>query len=524
MTEQGDTPWWKTAAFYQIYPRSFYDVNGDGVGDILGVSARMDYLSWLGINAIWLSPFYPSPMVDYGYDISDYTDVNPLFGTLEEFDYMLTQAHRRGIRVIIDWVPNHTSDQHSWFRESRSSRTNPKRDWYVWRDAAFDGGPPNDWMSVFRRSGPAWTWDARTSQYYLHSFSAQQPDLNWANPDMAAAMHQTLRFWLDRGVDGFRIDAIPQLGKEFVPHSCAKTGREQTSHANAHEHLRGIRRVLDEYPDRVAVGEVSIHSQKELAQYANATDGLHLAHNFVLLHQPWDAEKFRSTVNEFESLLSADAWPCWFLNNHDNPRVVTRYGANGHGKARARVAALTLLTLRGTPFLYQGEELGLADVDVPKALAMDINGRDPHRTPLPWAPPSEAGPGAGFTRGERPWLPVGNDAEQVNVATQAKDQASILRFYRRLLRTRSKSRVLQLGAYEPVETDSAVFGYIRSYGRERILVLANFSDHRIERPLAHPAAFNIDSLVMATAAERRADMNTSGLALGPEEGFVFRLK
>lgn len=528
MPEKYTAPWWKSAIIYQIYPRSFCDSNGDGIGDIPGIVARLDYLAWLGVDAVWLSPFYPSPMADFGYDISDYTDVDPVFGTIGDFDHLLNEAHKRDIRVLIDWVPNHTSDQHAWFLESRSSRMSAKRDWYIWRNPDSSGGPPNDWLSRFRRCGSAWTWDAHTRQYYLHSFSPQQPDLNWENPHVVKAMHETLRFWLDRGVDGFRIDSIPQLGKVIVTPSGGRPAgdgrRIVETQPNVYDHLRGIRRVLERYNDRIAVGEVTIRDQSKLVEYVNSADGLHLAHNFVLLHQPWGAANFRRTVDEFESLITADAWPCWFLNNHDQSRVASRYDSHGRGAARARVAALTLLTLRGTPFLYQGEELGLTDVFVPEELATDLNGRDPQRTPIPWAPPSQAGPGAGFTSGQTPWLPISPDAEQSNATRQAGDPNSILCLYRNILEMRRRSSALRLGRYESQETDPDVFGYLRSYGEERLLILSNFSNRRIEGPLANPSSIGVASIVLSTAEGTSGHVDVARLTLGPEEGIVLRLR
>jgi alpha-glucosidase len=516
-------PWWKTAVVYQVYPRSFCDDNGDGIGDLRGIASRLDYLASLGIDAIWVSPFYQSPMVDFGYDVSSYTDVDPLFGTLQDFDHLLAEAHRREIRALIDWVPNHTSDQHPWFLESRSGRASPKRDWYVWRDAAPDGGPPNGWLSVFARCGPAWSWDARTGQYYLHSFSPQQPDLNWANPQVVAAMHATLRFWLDRGVDGFRIDAIPQLGKNFMPGgdgTLAEAHLWRDQWPSVHDQLRAIRRVLDEYDDRVMVGEVSIPDQRRIIEYVNSRDGLHLAHNFALLRAPWSPHRFRGTVEQFESLLAPGTWPCWLLNNHDNSRAVSRYGSDGRGPARARLAALLLLTLRGTPFLYQGEELGLSDVPVPSELATDINGRDPQRAPIPWAPPSRAGLGAGFTTSSHPWLPMTLEAERLNAATQAEDAESMLCLYRQVLQARRRCAPLRLGGFEVLETDDAVFGYRRRHGDEQSLVLLNFSDRQV-RPLATGEAAGTASLVLSTTpGHEPGEVDLATLRLGPEEGVL----
>ncbi|MDQ4132203.1 MAG: alpha-amylase family glycosyl hydrolase, partial [Actinomycetota bacterium] len=388
-------PWWKSAVFYQIYPRSFADSDGDGVGDLEGVRAHLDHLRWLGVDAIWICPFYPSPMADFGYDVSDYCDVDPLFGTLDDFDRLLADAHDLGIRVIVDWVPNHTSDQHPWFVESRSSRDNPKRDWYIWRDR------PNNWKAAF--GGPAWTFDERTGQWYLHLFLPEQPDLDWSNPEVVAAMHDVLRFWLDRGVDGFRVDVVHGLGKDpalpddpaelTVPHSSVNDAAE------THPLLRELRRLVDGYPgDRVLVGEVYLLDTRRVARYFGAGDELHLAFDFTSLYAPWDARAWRERLTEVAALLDPlGAWPTWTLSNHDNSRHRTRYGGS---EARARAAAVLLLTLRGAPFLYEGEELGLEDAVVPPERVVDPGGRDPCRAPVPWDP----GPTHGWQVAD-PWLP-----------------------------------------------------------------------------------------------------------------------
>src|SRR5688572_21246044 len=302
-------PWWKSAVVYQIYPRSFADTDGDGVGDLEGIRRRLPYLQWLGVDAVWLSPFYSSPMADFGYDVADYCDVDPLFGTLDDFDRFLAAAHERHLKVLVDWVPNHSSDQHPWFLASRSDRDDPRRDWYVWRDPAPGGGPPNNWMAAFAPL-PAWTFDEVTGQYYLHLFLPEQPDLNWEHPEVEAAMHDVLRFWLDRGVDGFRIDVAHALGKdpELGDHEPGR--RHNEDWPSVHLRLAGIRRVLEEFDgDRVAVGEVYILDQRRLASYVTSGDELHLAHNFVFLNLPWSAERFRTTVDEFEELTREGGWP-----------------------------------------------------------------------------------------------------------------------------------------------------------------------------------------------------------------------
>ncbi len=387
-------PWWQSAVVYQIYPRSFADSNGDGVGDLEGVRRRLDHLEWLGVDAMWLSPFYPSPMVDFGYDVSDHCDVDPIFGTLADFDRLLADAHRRGIRVVIDWVPNHTSDQHPWFLASRSSRDDPKRGWYTWRDPRPGGGVPNNWRAAFSEA-PAWTLDDATGQYYLHLFLPEQPDLEWRHPDVVSAMHDTLRFWLDRGVDGFRMDVVHAIGKDpdlpddppelaGVPHSALN------HHPFTHELVRGLRGVLEEYDgDRMMVGEVYLLDTAMVATYYGDGDGLHLAFNFPPLYTRWRANRWQERLDEVAAHLEPrGAWPTWVLSNHDNRRHRTRYRSEG----RARAAAVLLLTLRGTPFLYAGEELGLEDAVVSPDRVVDPGGRDGcgHRSPGT-APPTTAG-------------------------------------------------------------------------------------------------------------------------------------
>ena len=397
----GDVPgylepvaWWQSGVIYQIYPRSFADANGDGVGDLPGIREHLDYLNdgtddSLGVTAIWLSPFYRSPMADFGYDIADYTDVDPVFGTLADFDALLEGAHRRGIKVIIDWVPNHTSDQHPWFIESASSRNSAKRNWYVWRDPAPGGGPPNNWRSAFAAVGPAWTFHEPTGQYYLHSFTPHQPDLNWDNPEVEAAMHDVLRFWLNRGADGFRIDVIYKIAKDPELRDNEPGLHHDEDWPTIHGRLRKIRAVIDEYDRRIIAGEVYLLDLRRVVEYINTGDELHLAHNFVFFHLPWQAPAVRASVQEFTDLAERAAWPAWFLENHDHSRVPTRYASGpGSGPRRARVAAMLICTLRGTPFLYYGQELGLPDAEIPPDRVVDVDGRDPERSPMPWRRPS----------------------------------------------------------------------------------------------------------------------------------------
>ena len=462
-------PWWKSAVVYQIYPRSFCDTSGNGVGDLAGIRSKLDHLSWLGVDAIWISPFFRSPMKDFGYDVSDYCDVDPLFGTLADFDALVADCHGRGIRVLIDWVPNHSSDRHEWFQQSRRSREDPRRDWYIWRDGTPER-PPNNWRAVFT-NGPAWTWDEATRQWYLHLFLPEQPDLNWRNPDLVRAMHDTLRFWLDRGVDGFRMDVIHGIGKDpalpDVPEAVARIPYGALNdHPHTHELLRDIRVILDGYPgDRVMVGEVFLLDTAQVATYYGANDELHLSFNFPPLFAPWEAGVWRERIEQTEKELGArDAWPTWVLSNHDTKRHRTRYGS----EARARAAAVLLLTLRGTPFLYAGEEFGLEDAEIPADRKVDPGGRDGCRAPLPW----DGTPGRGWA-GSDPWLPWPPDAEVRNAAALDEKLDSILHLYRRLLRARRQSSALRFGSWTPVAAPEGVLAYRRELVDDVRLILVN---------------------------------------------------
>ena len=504
-------PWWKDAVVYQIYPRSYADANGDGVGDLQGIRRHLDHLAWLGVDAIWISPFFRSPMADFGYDVADYCDVDPIFGSLEDFDTLLAAAHDRGIRVVIDWVPNHSSDRHPWFVESRSSRDNRKRDWYIWRDPAPDGGPPNNWIGAFLNKS-AWTHDEPTGQYYLHLFLPEQPDLNWRNPEVVEAMHDTLRFWMDRGVDGFRMDVIMGIVKRAdladVDTDLVQMADESRYDPPAvHARLREIRTLLDSYPgDRVSVGEVFILSTAKVAEYYGQDDELHLAFNFPPLFAPWDADKWRHRIERTEAELGAvGAWPTWVLSNHDNPRHRTRYGGS---EARARAAAVLLLTLRGTPFLYEGEELGLEDAVVPPERVVDPGGRDGCRAPVPWT----GSPPHGWN-GDRPWLPFGPEPEARAVDVLRVDDRSILHLYRRLLAARRSSRALRAGRLELIDTVNGVLAYDRCTDDDRRTVLINFTSE--PRSAACEGTIEISS-----TGEGEGDRFTGTLA--PDEAVIVR--
>ncbi len=504
-------PWWKSAVVYQIYPRSFCDSDGDGVGDLEGIRRRLDHLVWLGVDAIWLSPFYPSPMRDFGYDVADYCGVDARFGTLGDFDRLLADAHARGLRVVLDWVPNHTSDEHPWFVEARTSRDAARRGWYVWRDGRPDR-PPNNWHAALG-GGPAWTWDEASGQWYLHLFLTAQPDLDWSNPEVAHAMHDTLRFWLDRGVDGFRMDVIHCIGKDpalpsLPPELASIPMAVQHDDPRTHALVREIRRVLESYPgERVMIGEVVLFSTAQVARYYGRGDGLHLAFNFLPLYAPWEARAWRDRIHEVEATLGGQgAWPTWVLSNHDNARHRTRYGS----EVRARAAAVMLLTLRGTPFLYAGEELGLEDAHVPDTHGLDPGGRDGCRAPIPW----ESGPGHGWGA-HAPWLPWPPDAANRNADVMREDPAAILHLYRRLLQARRVSAALRLGAFESLAAPDDILAYRRRCGSDARVVLINFSERTVACPLE-------GSWRVEVASDGRGEEHPYRGALGPEQAVVLR--
>jgi alpha-glucosidase len=483
--------WWRQAVVYQVYPRSFADSDGDGVGDLAGITRHLQHIRDLGVDALWLSPVYCSPMADAGYDISDHKNIDPAFGTLADFDVLLDEAHRLGLRVLMDFVPNHTSDQHAWFREARSSRDNPKRDWYIWRDE------PNNWRAALG-AGSAWTWDEQTEQYYLHLFLPEQPDLNWRNPELTAAMHDVLRFWLNRGVDGFRIDVAHCTGKdpEFADDPRCAAGQPLSDFNDqpySHEVLRGIRKLVDSYPgDRVLVGEVNIRSTQQVATYYGADDELHMSFNFPPLDAPWDPVVFRMCIREVEKELgSMAAWPTWVLSNHDNERHRTRYDGS---LRRTRAAAVMLLTLRGTPFLYQGEELGLANAEITPENQVDPGGRDGSRAPMPWL----AQPPHGWS-GKSPWLPFPPDAEALSAEQAADDPESVLHLYRRLIVQRKQSPALSVGDWVELPSPPEVLAYLRQTGDEKRVVAINFADR--------PLQFDVDGAWQVVIA---SDQNRDG--------------
>jgi alpha-glucosidase len=475
-----DAPWWKRGVVYQIYPRSFQDSNGDGIGDLPGIERRLDHLVRLGVDAVWLSPIFPSPMADFGYDLAD-------------FGRLLAAVHEHGLKLLLDFVPNHSSDQHPWFQESRSSRDNPKRDWYIWRDPAPDGGPPNNWTSDF--GGSSWEWDEATGQYYLHAFLKEQPDLNWRNPELRAAMLDVLRFWFDRGVDGFRIDVLwhivkaegfpdnplnpawgPHLGerdKVFQVHS--------TDQPEAHAIAAEFRALAEDYGartgrERVLIGEIFLPFDR-LARWYGTPERpqVHLPFNFALMENRWDAAVLRRVIAEYEASIPAWGWPNWVIGSHDAPRIAAR-----KGEAQARVAAMLLLTLRGTPTVYQGDELGIGKVAIPPDRIRDPRelrepgrglNRDPSRTPMPW----DDGPQAGFTTAAETWLPLNDDSLTRNVAAQERDPGSMLHLHRALLALRRARPALALGDLRLIDAAEGVLAYERTLGGERLGVALNFT-------------------------------------------------
>ena len=563
--------WWQKAVFYQIYPRSFADGNGDGIGDFIGMTEKLDYLADLGIDAIWLSPHFPSPQYDVGYDISDYTDVAPEYGTLEDFKRFLDGAHEHGMRVILDLVLNHTSHLHQWFLESRSSRDDPKRDWYVWRDPAPDGGPPNNWLSPF--GGSAWEFDPATNQYYYHFFLKEQPDLNWRNPEVKNAMWDAVRFWLDMGVDGFRLDAIGTIFEdpEMPNHRSNLTEEDmrrifkrgfpdgtdkqlvelwhliyelQVEQDGVHELMQELRRVIDEYPDRVLVGE-----NDNVSYHGEGDNELHMVFNFPLMRTTRLTPAWiRANQEVRHATLPPGAWPCNTLNNHDSTRVYTRFGDGQNDDVIGRAAVALMLTLRGTPFLYNGEEIGmsdyrLTDIDLfrdPPAvwfynaivaddtspeealiLAADAS-RDRCRTPMQWS----TAPNAGFSpEGVATWLPLNpNHAKGINVDEQQNDPESMLNFYKRLLRVRKQTPALIDGDYTPLHVSAEdYFAFLRQSQEtgQTCLVVLNLSEKSDTLKFELPSQ-NVRCL-FSTHTPEGESLSGEALKIAPFEIFIGEL-
>jgi alpha-glucosidase len=525
----GDESWWRNGIFYQIYPRSFQDSNGDGVGDIAGIIDRLPYLVTLGVDAVWLSPIFPSPMADFGYDISNYTGIDPLFGTMDDFDRLVDAAHTAGLKVILDLVPNHTSDQHPWFIESRSSRDNPKRDWYLWRDPAPDGSVPNNWLSEF--GGSAWQYDGETGQYYYHAFLADQPDLNWRNPAVRQAIYDVMRFWLGKGVDGFRVDVIWHLIKdpEFrdnppnpyfregrPPHEKILT-RYSTDQPEVLDVVAEMRRVVDEFDSRVLIGEIYLPVERLVAYYGNDLKGAQMPFNFALLSTLWSARSIEKIIADYEAALPAGAWPNWVLGNHDRPRVASRIGQD-----QARVAAMLLLTLRGTPTLYYGDEIGMHQVAIAPDQVRDPFeknvpgigvGRDGCRTPMQW----DATPWAGFST-VMPWLPLPDDYLHENVVNLDADTRSILNLYKALIRLRRKLPQLVSGTYQPIAAEGDLLLYRRQSEAGSVVIALNLGAEPVS--IASEAIGLGGEILLSTLLDREGEKIQGVLDLRSNEGAV----
>jgi len=532
--------WWRGGVIYQIYPRSFQDSNGDGIGDLPGILRRLDYVAKLGVDCIWLSPIFESPQADMGYDVSNYTDIDRLFGSLEDFDSLIAQAHALGLKVIVDQVLSHTSDKHPWFRESRVSRNNARADWYVWVDPQKDGTPPNNWPSVF--GGRAWEWDSTRRQYYLHNFLASQPDLNFHNPQVQDAVLDVMRFWLERGVDGFRFDTVnyyfhdarlrsnpPARRKEHLPYAVnpydMQEHRFSKSQPENVEFLRRVRQLLDEFPDTTSVGEVgdSHKAVPLMAEYSSGGDKLHMCYSFEFLGEDFSAAHFRSRVEAFFK-ASRDGWPCWSFSNHDVVRHVSRWAPHAKDPvALGRQAVALLLSLKGSVCLYQGEELGLPETDLlfeeltdPPGIRFwpEYKGRDGCRTPIPW---EQGEPPNGFTSGT-PWLPVKAPQAALNVAGQEADENSMLAFYRTILAWRKQHEALVDGDIEFFRTAEPVLAYRRTGPEGAMVCIFNLSPEPVTvtlRGLAPDAAF--EPVSQAAARSRsRLDLGPSGFAFIPE--------
>jgi alpha-glucosidase len=529
------TPWWQEAVFYHIYLRSFMDSNGDGLGDIPGLISRLDHLKGspesLGIDAIWLSPFYPSPDKDFGYDVADYCNVDPRFGTIADFDRLISEAHNRGIRIMIDLVFNHSSDQHPWFMESRSSKNNPKRDWYIWGDARPGKRWPNNWQSIF--GGKAWEWDEATHQFYYHMFLKEQPDLNWRNAEVQKRLMETVQFWLDRGVDGFRLDVFNLWFKhpDFPdnPPRIGLRGYERQRHdydidqPEMHDALFKFRELLNDYPDSVTIGEFLGNDPKIAASYCGEKQ-LHMIFNFNFTWCPWNPAKFQKNILEWERTLGDSGWPSYVLSNHDGPRRhISRYGKR-HPDEVAKVAAMMLLTLRGTPFLYYGEEIGMLDVPLRRSQLVDpisrrywpIHSRDQGRTPMQW----DSSLHAGFTTGT-PWLPVHPNISTRNVTDQCSDPHSVFSFYRDLLRLRRESTILRRGNFIPLQSRPKVgLAYLRSEGDNHALIGLNFIGKSIRIPFDRDLPHDSWKVAISSHHSQDVQIHRNEMILKPFEAVI----
>jgi alpha-glucosidase len=521
--------WWQEGVIYQIYPRSFFDSNDDGVGDLRGIICKLGYLKWLGITAIWLNPINNSPMKDGGYDISNYLGIDPLFGHMDDFDELIDEIHRLEMKLILDFVPNHTSHEHPWFRESKLSRDNDKSDWYIWKDPLPGGGAPNNWLSNF--GGPAWTYDINRNQYYYHAFHSSQPDLNWRNSQVQKAMLDSMKFWLDKGVDGFRVDVIwhiikdeefrdnpiyPDYGPHMAPHR-KLLEVYSSDRPEVHEIIEMMRHVLDGYENRMMVGEIYLPLERLVAYYGSEGKGVHMPFNFSLFHTPWNPLEMANVIDSYEAQLPDHGWPNWVLGNHDFPRLASRIGDSD-----IRLACLLLLTLRGTPTIYYGEEIGMHDVHIPEEEIQDCFeknvpkmglGRDPQRTPFLWNNLSNAG----FSK-VKPWLRIEADYELKNLQVQLEDPKSLLYLYRKLIYLRKDLNVLVSGDYKCEFVSENIFFYSRSTRDQKIFVLLNFGASSQILKWNHSPG----KVILSTFSEFTEVVN-SEINLRPKEGVIIRM-
>jgi alpha-glucosidase len=525
-----DSQWWQQAVIYQIYPLSFQDSDGDGKGDLNGILSHLEYLRWLGINAVWLGPVYPSPMADFGYDVTDFIGVDPVFGSLDCLDRLIDELHAQNIRLIMDFVPNHTSNLHPWFLESRSSSHNKKSDWFVWADAAPDGGPPNNWLSRF--GGSAWEWDSQRGQFYSHAFLKEQPDLNWRNAEVRSAMAEVLRFWLRRGVDGFRIDAAAVLAEDrllrneplnpdFDEHTPPPERFKRLytdSQPEVLDWLADLRKVIDEFPGRVLLAEVDTSPEK-IAQFYGEKNHpiIHLPLNYRLLDNPWEASEIAAMINEYRNSVPEHGWPNWVIGSHDKKRIAATVGPE-----QARIAAMLFLTLPGTPIFFAGDELGMAGGKTDWKHALDpferlvpgfgLN-RDPERTPMQW----NAGRNAGFTCG-KPWLPIAPDSRERNVEDERRDEGSILHLYRSLIALRRKSSAIAFGGYKTLLVTRNILAYERTNAEERILIVLNFADQF--QTCRIPEITGGRVIASTQLSQKNESLSADQITIGPNEGVI----
>ena len=526
--------WWQTGITYQIYPRSFMDADNDGVGDIQGIISKLDYIKELGVNSIWLSPFYPSPMHDFGYDVSDYCDINKMFGCMDDFEELLDEAHKRDLRIIIDLVPNHTSSEHEWFKESIKSKDNAKRDWYIWKDPAPNGGPPNNWLSHF--GGSAWTLDKNTKQYYLHLFVKEQPDLNYRNSEVRKAMMDVIHFWLNKGVDGFRVDVITCMMKDEkfrdnplnsewdgeVPFNKLKS--VHTSNLpEVHDIIKDMRSVLDQYgSDKVMIGETYLPYSELLKYYGENQDECHMPFNFHLLEAKWNSDVIKKLVDDYDAILPEDCWPSYVLGNHDQKRIVSKVGDK-----QKRVAAMMLLTLRGAPTVYYGEELGMHNVKIPKDKIQDppavnqpeiadLVGRDPERTPMQWNTTANAG----FSdKGVETWLPVADNYKTENVLVQSANADSMLNYFKKLTKLRLEESAFSVGKYIPLKVSAKdVFAYKRKLDDSEYVVFLNF-DSKVKKI----DLFKIFKKAEIVISSKNTEVFEMDFILKEDEGIIFKI-